>query len=339
MTNKPEVVSHIEIRDPNRLCTNPLVSVVMITYNHEKWIGSAIEGVIMQQAEFSLELIIADDCSKDHTREIALEYQKKHPALIRVRFPDQNIGVQQNFIKTLQCSRGKYIAICEGDDYWTTPDKLQKQVAVMESHPECGMCVAQTNAFDVSKGMKTFLYTMRGPDRLLTFEDFLTGHPVHTSTYLIRARLLLDLLKIYSEYIMINDHTICLMLADIAPIFCLPEIVSTYQCTGAGVDSGETQKNKGLAYEKMYSQMYRYYKKERRIDFAKILLRSYYSWFVYYLRQERDSRRCLFRVGQMLALLMRHPSLISSVTIPAAHLVVRTIRGTVLPLIKGREQG
>ena len=132
----------IETSDAEKLCKRPLVSVNMQTYNHEKFITQAIEGVMMQETDFEYELIIGEDCSKDRTREICFEYQKKYPDKIRVLWAEENVCrlfCQANVNRCLIRSRGKYVACCEGDDYWTDPKKLQKQVEYMEAHPGCAM--------------------------------------------------------------------------------------------------------------------------------------------------------------------------------------------------------
>ncbi len=119
--------------------TLPLVSVKMITYNHKPFIVEAIEGVLQQKRDFPIELVIGEDCSTDGTREIVFEYQKKYSDIIRVVTSDKNVGMRQNGYRTLKACRGKYIAFCEGDDYWHNPLKLQKQVDYLENHPECGL--------------------------------------------------------------------------------------------------------------------------------------------------------------------------------------------------------
>lgn len=118
----------------------PLVSVHMITYNHEKFIAQAIEGVLMQKTDFPFELIIGEDCSTDRTREIVVDYANKYPDIIKPILHEKNVGMKANGRACRAASRGKYIAICEGDDYWIDPLKLQKQVDFMESHPECSFC-------------------------------------------------------------------------------------------------------------------------------------------------------------------------------------------------------
>ena len=113
-----------------------MVSVAMITYNHEPFIREAIEGVLMQQTHFPYELVIGEDCSTDRTREICIEYQQKHPDKIRLLLNEKNLGMMPNFIQTLNACSGKYIALCEGDDYWTDTMKLQKQVEFLEGNEE-----------------------------------------------------------------------------------------------------------------------------------------------------------------------------------------------------------
>lgn len=108
----------------------PLVSVCMITYNHEKYIAEAIEGVLMQEVDFEVELIIADDCSKDRTGEIVKTFIETHPRgnWIKYFFHNENKSMMSNFIWAMQKCKGEFIALCEGDDYWIDKEKLAIQV-------------------------------------------------------------------------------------------------------------------------------------------------------------------------------------------------------------------
>jgi len=127
--------------------TEPLVSVTVITYNHIPFIAQAIEGVLQQETTFPFELVIGEDCSTDGTRGIVCEYQKKYPEIIRVITADKNVGRTQNFYRTIKVCRGKYIAFCDGDDYWHRPDKLQNQGDYLEAHPECGLVLADCDIY------------------------------------------------------------------------------------------------------------------------------------------------------------------------------------------------
>lgn len=128
-----------EISDPAVLSKTPLVSVKMCTYNHAPYIAQAIEGVLLQKTTFPIELVIGEDCSTDRTRDIVLDYQRKHPDIIRVIAWRQNVGGIRNGLCMNRTCRGKYIAYCEGDDFWHHPQKLQMQVDYLEGHPRAGL--------------------------------------------------------------------------------------------------------------------------------------------------------------------------------------------------------
>lgn len=139
--------------------TEPLVSVNMITYNHAPFIAQAIEGVIQQKTNFPFELIIGEDCSTDGTREIVFEYQKRHPDIIRMITSEKNVGAKENSRRTMKAGKGKYVAFCEGDDYWHHSEKLQKQVDYLEGHPECGLVYSSYDVYHVlaKKRIKDFI--------------------------------------------------------------------------------------------------------------------------------------------------------------------------------------
>lgn len=128
-----------EVSDPRIFLKTPLISVSMITYNHEDFIARAIEGVLLQEVDVPIELVIGEDCSTDATRDAVLTYQKKYPDIIRVIISEMNVGAIENDKRTNMACRGKYVAFCEGDDYWTDPYKLQKQVDFLEANPAYGL--------------------------------------------------------------------------------------------------------------------------------------------------------------------------------------------------------
>ena len=115
---------------------NPLVSILTITYNHENYIKYTLDGFILQKTLFNFEIIVADDCSTDNNQEIIKEYEEKYPNYIRGIYRGENFGAIKNYYDAINRCTGKYIALCEGDDYWTDPYKLQKQVDFMEANPD-----------------------------------------------------------------------------------------------------------------------------------------------------------------------------------------------------------
>jgi glycosyltransferase involved in cell wall biosynthesis len=130
------------------LTSSPKVSVLMITHNHERYIEQAVRSVLMQQVDCDFELVIGEDCSTDRTRLIVLGLAREFPDQIRLLLPDRNLGMIQNLIATYQSCKGRYIALCEGDDYWTSPGKLQLQLDYMDQHPECRLCFHNARIVD-----------------------------------------------------------------------------------------------------------------------------------------------------------------------------------------------
>lgn len=125
-----------------------MATVSIITYNHEKYIAQAIESVLMQRTDFDFEIIVGEDDSTDGTREIVQRFKERYPERIRLLLNDRKDVIfingrptgRWNFINNLRHARGKYVALLEGDDYWTSPDKLQKQADYLEANPDCAIC-------------------------------------------------------------------------------------------------------------------------------------------------------------------------------------------------------
>lgn len=115
----------------------PTVTVVMIAYNMERYIDEAIRGVVRQRVDFPVELLVMDDCSTDSTPQIIERWQRKYPQIVRHVRNERNLGLQRNYMAGFALARGKYMAICDADDYWFCRSKLRRQVAYMEAHPDC----------------------------------------------------------------------------------------------------------------------------------------------------------------------------------------------------------
>ena len=119
---------------------NVIVSIVCITYNHAPFIRKALDGFLMQKTDFPFEIILAEDCSTDGTRAICEEYASMYPDKINYIYRDHNVGYNENEYEAMCAANGQYVAYCEGDDYWTDPLKLQKQIDFLESHSDYSVC-------------------------------------------------------------------------------------------------------------------------------------------------------------------------------------------------------
>ncbi|NUM41853.1 MAG: glycosyltransferase, partial [Leptospiraceae bacterium] len=162
----------------------PLLSVCFITYNHEKFIRQSLDSVLNQQTNFQFEVVIGEDCSTDKTKEIALEYKEKFPDIIRVLTSDTNIGPQRNVARTLKACLGKYVAGLEGDDYWTDPLKLQKQIDFLEQNPD--HVLSFHDVLMVYDNGNQKLSSNKRQDSISTKDIIRYGRPCHTCSIVFR---------------------------------------------------------------------------------------------------------------------------------------------------------
>lgn len=170
------------------------VSVICNTYNHEKYIRDALEGFLMQKTTFPFEILIHDDASTDGTAKIIREYEEKYHDLIKPIYEAENqYSKESGLIKKIQIARakGKYIAMCEGDDYWISPDKLQKQYDFMEKNPEYTLCGCSTRWLNMLTG-KAEVRSRTDYDKDLTVKDFLlpkNGRPFPTVSFFLKKEI------------------------------------------------------------------------------------------------------------------------------------------------------
>ena len=240
----PESIPRMEISDAAVLAKIPLVSVHMITYNHEPYIVNAIEGVIKQETNFPFEVLIGEDCSTDSTRRIVLNFQKKYPDIIRVITSDENVGAKKNTIRTFKACRGEYIATCEGDDNWHSPYKLQKQVDYLSSHRSCGLVYSSYDVFHVKSNRRiTDIFKYRKwqmPDNptILSFIENKDGWTsrILPCTVMFRRTLLEQIVESdpylhQSEDFLLADTQIWAEIINMAPVHYIPESLATYNYT------------------------------------------------------------------------------------------------------------
>ena len=162
-----------------------MLSVVMTTYNHERYVAEAIESVLRQQTSFRVEIVVGEDCSTDRTLNIVADYERMYPEAIRIVTSEENVGWRRNYRRTIAAARGKYVALLDGDDYFTHRKKLQMQVDLLEADPEAGMCYTRSERIDEEGN--TTLYPEG--ECTITFEDMLRRNPAENCTVVARREL------------------------------------------------------------------------------------------------------------------------------------------------------
>jgi glycosyltransferase involved in cell wall biosynthesis len=223
----------------------------MITYNHAPYIAQAIEGVLKQKVNFLFELVIGEDCSTDGTRELVFKYQKKYMDIIRVIMSERNIGLRQNCYRTMKACRGKYIAFCEGDDYWQNPMKLQKQVDYLENHPECGLIYSSFDVYDENnkKIIKDFIGCMKwkmpeNPD-IAQYVGGKSGmQGILTCTVMVQRSLCEQIIESdpylhQSEQFMMYDPQLWAEIINSSRIHYLGESLATYRKHGESISNAK----------------------------------------------------------------------------------------------------
>jgi glycosyltransferase involved in cell wall biosynthesis len=217
----------------------PTVSICCITYNHKKFISQAINSFLMQETNFHFDIIVADDCSNDGALDILKTFSDKYPDKIKLISTEKNLGTHGNLMNCLKFCTGKYIAICEGDDYWTDPLKLQKQVDFLENNSSYVICCHYTRV--INENGKT-LYVHPNPVPIEhTYYDLLAGRQEETKTATVVYRNTLGIHQLFTTSWFTNcyagDKIFKLFATSYTggKIFVMPQVMSCYRNHSGGV--------------------------------------------------------------------------------------------------------
>lgn len=228
----------------------PLVSVCVQTYQHASFIRECLDGILMQKTNFPFELILGEDESTDGTREICMEYAEKYPHIIRLFLRSRKDVIyingsptgRFNMVENLKAASGKYIALCEGDDYWTDPLKLQKQVDFLEANPDCVSCHHwHQYAFPQQEGGYKIIPAPTKNQGYLPFEKasvkeiFANKLRVKTRTHMFR-----NVIKEYPGWfykVAFGDVPLTMLLGKYGEFGFINEPMAVYRQTGQGVSS------------------------------------------------------------------------------------------------------
>ena len=162
------------------------VSVWMTAYNHEKYLEKCLDSVLSQKTDFDFEIVLGEDCSGDRTREIALEYQIRYPQIIKLFLPENNIGMMDMDVATYSLCKGEYLALLNGDDYWTDENKLQTQADFLDANPDTVICFHKAKVENETDG-SVFETVYPEENDTMPFESLLHGYnPIMTPTVMIR---------------------------------------------------------------------------------------------------------------------------------------------------------
>lgn len=220
---------------------DPLVSICCLTYNHENFIKQTIESFLIQKTSFPIEIIIHDDASTDNTQKVIMEYVSKYPDLIKTIFQKENMyskGERSFFGHYIFPSvRGKYIALCEGDDYWIDALKLEKQINFLKNNPDCSICFHASRHIDENEQLRSFIHRPLIIPKNLKFSirsAILGGGGFMTTNSIVFVSSYLKDLPSYYYKAPVEDLPLMLVLATYGSIGYLKDIMSVYRLRTEG---------------------------------------------------------------------------------------------------------
>ena len=207
-----------------------IASIFCLVYNHENYLRQTLDGFLMQKTNFDFEIVVGEDCSTDNSRNILLEYKVQHPTKFKLLLHEKNIGMVENVIATLEACTGNYVALCDGDDYWTDPNKLQKQVDFLEKNKEFSICYHRVKILNDLNGeikdeiLNTFLETKE-----YDILDLAKGNLMHTPSVVFRNnQLSLSKNEKFKES-PASDYFIHMLNARFGKIKYLPDSMAIYR--------------------------------------------------------------------------------------------------------------
>lgn len=233
---------------------NVKVSVAMITYNHEQFIAQAIEGVLMQRTDFAYELIIGEDCSTDGTRAIVRAYGEKYPGLVRPLLSNRNQGGYANFLATWRACRGQYVALCEGDDYWTHARKLQEQVDFLDRNPDCTICFHDIQVVFEDGSRPPRIRRPVVVKHKYALVDLLRGNFVPTCSAMVRGGVVDDFPDWFYG-VSVGDWPFLVLHARYGKIGYLDKTMASYRVHSGGVWGGTSSEQRMLGLVDLLEHM------------------------------------------------------------------------------------
>lgn len=262
---------------------NIQVSIMCITYNHEKFIANMLDSLLSQKVNFQYEILIHDDASKDRTQDIIKDYTRKYPDIIKPILQKENQyskGIDPNITYNYPRIRGKYVAYCEGDDYWLDENKLQVQYNAMEQNKQCAICVHKTQCVSVSnEKIDREFPPIELNGGIITSQEYITmelkdvGWLFQTSSYFIRAEVAKEYASEYVNKYPVGDLPLVLFSLQKGSCYYIPRKMSCYRVDSGGAMSSLKSRKKRIAH---FNEMIAGHK-----DFDKLTSYKYHEEFLF----------------------------------------------------------
>jgi glycosyltransferase involved in cell wall biosynthesis len=259
------------------------LSVMMITYNHERFIAQALASVLAQRVNFDYEIIVAEDKSTDGTRDIVLDFHRRYPGRIVPLLRDQNLGAMRNFKDALAFCRGEYVALLEGDDLWTHEDKLQTQTNFLDEHPDYAICCHRARFVDETGGGQSRIYPTL-PAGTYSILDLFDGNWIVTCSVMYRWGSVGSLPDWFLTLKM-GDWPLHILVGRAGKIHLMDEVMSVYRIHQGGIWSSLSHFDQIRAATGMLMALDKHLGFQYTSTIRRTLARSYFE-MAYHARQE-----------------------------------------------------
>lgn len=262
-----------------------MVSICCLVYNHEPYLRECFEGFVMQQTTFPIEILVHDDASTDHSANIIREYTEKYPDLFKPIYQTENQyskGISISFKYQFPRAKGKYIAMCEGDDYWTDPLKLQKQVEFLEENPSFSLCFHKVKVWKQKDSVLVDDFITKDMPSETDIYELARGNYIHTPSVVFRNdNRVFEALSRMGR-LGVGDYPMWMMCAQYGKIKKIDECMAVYRY-GSGIWSEESPLKKCLIWIKMLNQLELLIENEevrrllciQNIDYTQYIIRMY----------------------------------------------------------------
>jgi glycosyltransferase involved in cell wall biosynthesis len=276
---------------------NAKVSVAMITFNQERFVAQTIESVLRQETDFPVELVIGDDFSQDGTRRIVTEYRDRHSDRIRLLPGGHNVGMLRNFVQTIEACTGQYIALLEGDDFWTSPRKLQKQVDFLDARPDLSCCAHNAVKIDQITETEVGHYCPPHLSPVLKVRDMLRCDWVPTCSVMFRRRVLGPFPDWYFDLLM-GDWSLHLLNMRFGDMGYDQTPMAAYRIHADGVWSGATPVQRIMSQIEAHHRFDALFDRKHRRLIRRILSGRYYDLALEQMRlgQLAGARQSFYRM-------------------------------------------
>jgi glycosyltransferase involved in cell wall biosynthesis len=254
---------------------NVKVSVLMTTFNHERFIAKALDSILMQKTNFPFEIVIGEDCSTDNTRNILLDYHARYPGIFRLQLNDRNLGGLANGRQALEKCQGKYIASLDGDDYWTSPYKLQKQVDLLDNHPEFSSCYHDVLIIHEDGSREPTHYRPRQKE-FSTVDDLLLDNFIPTSSIMFRNGIF-GRLPAWIDSLKIADWAIHILNAQIGPVGYIDDLMAVYVVHPGGVWSMKSWQEHAIPIAELFEALEKHIDRRYSGSIRRILRWRYFT--------------------------------------------------------------